>query len=346
MRVAILFPHDPLARPWGIDLARLLALTKGLRAQGIEAEIVAPVGRDARLCGYPVRPLAALRDAGAYDLVKTCYHQGVLLAGDFQGPLVARLVRVVDQRRPARDGRQRERLLLAQRIASQRAQALAFNNRENQQRWRRLHGARVPSLLTPTGCPERLPPLGPDPFEPDLPSVVYAGSLASPRQVDLLNRLAQGLRGQARVHLVGRNKSALYGRERRLSHLVREHGEKPPAQVWDYLRWAAAGLALAVGPEPFDNDSSKVTHYLRAGLPLACEAPILQGRLATDLGLGLVRPYRDAAGLAEALREILRRPPGPGRRRAAAFHMARHHGWPRVARTYAELFASLLGKRP
>lgn len=346
MRVALLFPHDPLARPPGIDLARLLALTGGLRAQGVAADIVAPVSRAQHLQGLPVLPLAALRGSPSYDLIKTCYHQAIFLAGDFQGPLVARLVRVVDEHRPARDRLHRQSLLRAQQVISGRAQALAFNNPQNQQRWRRLYGPRLPSVLTPTGCPPRLPTLGHDPFDPGLPAVVYAGSLASPRQVGLLNRVARGLRGQAGVHLVGRNKSALYGSPRRLSPLVRDHGEKPPRAVWDYLRWAAAGLALAVGPEPFDNDSSKAVHYLRAGLPLVCEAPILQGPLAQGLGLGQVRAYNDAPGLVEALREVLRHPPGQGRRRAAASHMARHCAWPLTIRAYVELFAALLGKKP
>lgn len=346
MRVALLFPHDPLTRPPGIDLARLLALAGGLRAQGVAADIVAPVARARRLNGLPVLPLAALRGSPAYDLVKTCYHQAIFLADGFQGPLVARLVRVVDQRRPARDRDQRERLLLAQRLISQRAQALAFNNRENQRRWHRLYGPRLPMVLTPTGCPRRLPALGPNPFDPDLPAVVYAGSLASSRQVVLLNRLAQDLRGQARVHLVGRNKSALYGGARRLSPLVRDHGEKPPGLVWDYLRWASAGLALAVGPEPFDNDSTKAVHYLRAGLPLVCEAPILQGPPARDLGLGRLCSYNDAPALVEALRELLRDPPSPGRRRAVRAYTARHFAWHNTARVYVELFASLLGERP
>ncbi|MBI5521388.1 MAG: hypothetical protein HY910_02080 [Desulfarculus sp.] len=346
MRVALLFPHDPLARPPGIDLARLLALTGGLRAQGVETDIVAPVGRARRLQGLPVRPLAALRGAPAYDLVKTCYHQAIFLADGYTGPLVARLVRVVDQRHPTRDRRQREQLLLAQELISQRAQALAFNNPQNQRRWRRLHGPGLPSVLTPTGCPTRLPALGLNPFGQDMPAVVYAGSLASPRQVAILNQVAQGLRGQAQVHLVGRNKSALYGSARRLSPLVREHGEKPPRLVWDYLRWASAGLALAVGPEPFDNDSSKAAHYLRAGLPLVCEAPILQGPLVRGLGLGKVCPYHDAPGLVEALRGILRDPPSPGRRRAVRAYMARHYAWPMMVRAYVELFASLLGERP
>jgi glycosyltransferase involved in cell wall biosynthesis len=346
MRVALLFPHDPRGRPPGIDLVRLTALAAGLRARRVEADILAPVPRETRLQGLPVLPLAALKDPRAYDLVKTCYHQAIFLAEGFKGPLVARLVRVVDERHPRRDQPRRAELLRAQRVISQRAQAVAFNNRENLERWQRLYGEHLPGVLTPTGCPARLPPLGPNPYAPGRPAVVYAGSLASPRQVGMLNRVAQALgslHSQAQVHLLGRNKSGLYGRRARLSPLVVDHGEKPPREVWNYLRWATAGLALAVGPEAFDNDSSKALHYLRAGLPLVCEEPILQGPLAQDLGLGRVSPYGDEAGLAQALADLLRDPPAPGRRRAARARMAREHGWGNTVEVYLELFARLLG---
>jgi glycosyltransferase involved in cell wall biosynthesis len=323
---------------------RLLALASGLRAAGVAADILAPVPRSARLEGVPVLPLLALRGRPAYDLVKTCYHQAIFRAEGFQGPLVARLVRVVDERRPIRDRAQRAGLLQAQRAVSERAQAVAFNNRENLARWQRLYGESLPCVLTPTGCPGRLPPLGPNPFAQGRPAVVYAGSLASPRQVKTLGRVARALEGKAQVHLLGRNKSGLYGRRVELSPLVIDHGEKTPREVWSYLRWASAGLALAVGPEPFDNDSSKALHYMRAGLPLVCEAPILQGPLAVELGLGRVCPYGDADGLAQTLNGLLRDPPGPGRRRAARAYMARRHGWGNTVRTYIELFTRLLAE--
>ncbi len=346
MRVGLLFPHDPGARPPGIDLARLAALARGLRALAVTAHILAPVGRAGRLEGLPVRPLAALREAGAYDLVKTCYHQAIFLAEGFEGPLVARLVRVVDQRHPARDQARRRELLSAQEAIARRAQALAFNNRENQERWHNLYGANLPSVLTPTGCPRRLPGPGDSPFGQGPPAVVYAGSLASSRQVEMLNRLARALEGRARIHLLGRNKSGLYGRALALSPLVADHGEKPPRQVWNYLAWAAAGLALAVGPEPFDNDSSKVVHYLRAGLPVLCEAPILQGPLVGQLAMGRLCPHGQAGVMARTLLDLLDHPPPAARRRAARGHMARHCSWPGTARVYVQLFARLLGQGP
>ncbi len=345
MKVALLFPHDPRVRSPGIDLVRLLALASGLRARGVEADIVAPVVRAGHLEGLPVLPLEALQGRRAYDLVKTCYHQSIFLAEGFEGPLVARLVRVVDERHPARDQGQRDNLLRAQLAISRRAQAVTFNNRENRERWSLLYGRGLPCAIAPTGCPARLPALGPNPFDRRRPAVIYAGSLASSRQVTMLNRVARALEGQAQVHLLGRNKSGLYGRRRRVSALVKDHGEKPPREVWTYLRWAAAGLALAAGPEPFDNDSSKVTHYLRAGLPVACEAPILQGPLTQRLGMGRITPYNDTAGLAEALGELLVNPPGPARVRSARTYMARHHGWGDTVQTYIGLFEGLLGER-
>ncbi len=311
MRVALLFPQDPRGRPPGIDLVRLGALAGGLRSRGVAAEIVAPVARAGRFFGVPLRPLAALGAAPGYDLVKACYHQAVFLAGDYRGPLVARLVRVVDGRHPARDRGRRAELRAAQEAIRRRAQAVAFNNPENLDRWQRLYGSSPPGVLAPTGCPERLPPRGPDPFGGH-PAVVYAGSLASPRQVDQLNRLAAALAGRARIHLVGRNKSGLYGRLRRLSPLVADHGEKPSRAVWDYLRWGRGRRPWRWVPSPRQRQLQSVA------LPPGRAAGGLRGAHPPGLPggrprLGRVAPYADPAGLGPALGELWpTRPPRPG----------------------------------
>jgi hypothetical protein len=264
------------------------------------------------------------------------------LVQDFEGPVVARLVRVVDERHPARDRRQRGHLLAAQDEVSRLAAAVAFNNPENQARWRRLFGSGLPSLLTPTGCPERLPPRRCRPFPLDRVVAIYLGSLASSRQVEMLNRCARALAGLAEVHLVGRNKSGLYGRTRRLDTLVRQHGEKDPREIWDFLRAAHLGLALAVGPEAFDNDSSKVVHYLRAGLPVLAEEPILQIGLLRSLGMGQGFGYGRVGELRQAARALLSWLPAPATRRWAMSVMRREHSWLRRVDAYLELFQHLL----
>ncbi len=343
MRIGLVFPHDPMTRPPGIELIRLEALARGFRQRGASADIMAPVERPAVWRGgLEIRPVAELSDGG-YDIVKACYHQSIRLTEGFPGPVVVRLVRVVDRRRPERDRTRRSELLADQESVARRAAAVAFNNPENHARWIRRHGPAPPAILTPTGCPERLPAQRGRPLAGHRPAVLYLGSLASPRQVDMLNAAARSLAGLADVHLVGRNKSGLYGRHRRLDPQVVDHGPVEPELTWDYLRSADLGLGLATGPDAFDNDSSKVVHYLRAGLPTLVEAPILQADLVESLGLGRRFGYGRRDALRAAAMNLLEQPPPPARRRAAAAYMAREHAWIHRVDDYLSLFRRLLG---
>ena len=96
MRVGFVFHKDPLLPPDGIDLVRLHALTAGLRRTGWDVEILAPVREPAvSEAGVRVRPIEDMA-TGRYDLVKTCYHFSAELIGAFDGPVVSRLVRVVN----------------------------------------------------------------------------------------------------------------------------------------------------------------------------------------------------------------------------------------------------------
>ncbi|MFZ5584615.1 MAG: hypothetical protein ACOZHQ_01665 [Thermodesulfobacteriota bacterium] len=348
MRVGLVFHHDPRRRPPGIDLERLTALAAGLSARGALAEIVAPVDAPVRLPtpggqALALRPLAEIR-RGRYQILKTCYHPGVDLVQGHRGPLVCRLVRVVDQDRPARDAPRRERLLAWQAAIHRRADAVAFNNPENLERWRRLYGWDKPAVLTPTGCPETLPPRGPDPYAGRSPAVVFLGSLASGRMTRMLNRLAQALRGQAALHLVGLNKSGLYGDPVPLSGLVVDHGPQAGARMWDLVAWADFGLALAAGPEDFDNDSSKVYTYLRAGLPVLCEQPIRQWPLIAGLGMGRDFPLGDLDRAVAQARALLADP--PPHREAAMARMAAEQAWGRRVDAYLTLFRQLLARGP
>lgn len=301
MRIGLVFHKDPLVPASGIDLIRLKALSLGLTDLGAQVTIIAPVAIPGLLGEkVPVVPLSTLDDRQGYDLVKTCYHYSLELLANYSGPLVCRLVRVVDEHLPDRDVLQRPRLLASQRLAAERATGMIFNNRENMSRWREIYGNRQKIAIIPTGCPTDLPSLGPNPYDGKLPVLLFLGSLAAPRMVELINHAAERLRGRMAVHVVGKNKTELYGGSTRLlSPLVTDHGQMPEEATWDYLHYARVGLALAAGPDPFDNDLSKIMAYLRSGLAILCEERVVNAGLAMKYGVGQVFRYGNAGDLVE-----------------------------------------------
>ncbi len=154
MKVGIVFHRDPTGAPSGIDLVRLRAMTRGLLARGVAAEIVAPVKEPSVIDGdIPVAPLESLGMSGRYTVVKTCYHRSIRLVQDYAGPVVSRIVRVVDEELPQRDEALRRELLECQALIHERARGIIFNNTLNLERWRRFYGVPETQRLFPRGAP-------------------------------------------------------------------------------------------------------------------------------------------------------------------------------------------------
>jgi len=103
------------------------------------------------------------------------------------------------------------------------------------------------------------------------------------------------------------------------------------------------GLALATGPHAFDNDLSKICSYLRGGLPVLSEAPVLNNGLIHRTGLGKIFRYDDMADLAAGAISLLDHPPTPERKNAAMAFMSAEHSWERRIDVYAHLFSNLSG---
>jgi hypothetical protein len=300
MNIGFLFHKTPLENPSSIDQLRLQALSGGLTRLGAKVTIVAPVSRPFSLGKeISVLPFQTLSENPGFDLLKVCYHFSMEQLRDYQGLLVCRFVRVVDERLPERDESQRDRLLAAQIVAARQARGMIFNNHENAMRWRSMYGHAQKIAIIPTGCRLEIPMSGPDPYDHKLPVMLFLGSLASSRMIYLINETAELLQGKIAIHTIGQNKSRLYGdRFLPLSPLITDHGEKPEEIIWDYIRYARIGLALAAGPDIFDNDLSKIMTYLRGGLPILCEERIPNAKQALQLGLARTFSFGDARDLA------------------------------------------------
>ena len=327
----------------GIDIIRLNALTAGLMKRGLEVDIIAPVKKvSLTAAGVPVYPLSYLQEEAHYDVLKTCYHFSIELIGAFKGPVVSRIVRVVDEKLPERDMAWRERLIKCQEMIRARSSVVVLNNLDNAGRWRKLYGKPASISLIPTGCPFILPRKGKNPYDHDERAILFLGSLASPRMVAMINDLAAGLKNIARLHHIGQSKSHLYGdgRSWELSPLVVRHGEMCENSVWNYIRHARAGLAIAPGPDSFDNDLSKIYNYLRGGLQVLSEERIVNNDLIRATRWGEVFRYGNVGdAVAKAVMILERR--FQDRERSVMSYMARGHAWENRVNQYLTLFKRL-----
>ncbi|MHB8204035.1 MAG: glycosyltransferase family protein [Desulfomonilaceae bacterium] len=347
MRIAIIFHKDPFAPPTGIDLVRLRAISFGLAERCMRTEIIAPILRPTMLDGkIPVYGLDRLENSAPYDIVKTCYHDSIRLVPSGTGNIVSRIVRVVDHNLPKRDERFRTNLLECQELILRKAHTVIFNNEENRSRWLRMYGGSVQTALVPTGCPSVIPSPGKCPYKTDKKVLLFLGSVASPRMLIMLNELARSMREIAEIHLVGLNKSLMYGdgTDSELDPLIVTHGAKPEIETWDYIYHADLGLALATGPHSFDNDISKIYSYLRGGLPTLSEEQILNNELVVKLGYGDVFGYGDINALISRCKAILSNRPIEKRRQVMRF-MVKEHSWDERVGRYLNLFEKIVGSK-
>jgi glycosyltransferase involved in cell wall biosynthesis len=343
MRIGIIFHKNPYAPPKGIDLVRLRNIAGGLIRRGIDAEIIAPVEHEGIIDGLiPVRRLKALREV-RYDVLKTSYHDSILIVGDFDGPIVSRIVRVVDDKLPERDEPFRKKLIQCQDIIAAKASAVVLNNEENASRWRGLYGNRQEIAIIGTGCPSVIPELGANPYGNQKPAILFLGSIASERMLRMLNTAAKLLENTADIHLVGLNKVRMYGGQESidLEPGIKDHGEIPEPLMWDYVKRAHVGIALAAGPHLFDNDISKIWNYLRGGLPVLAEERIINNVLIEKTGLGRVFRFDSPEDMALQALEMLETDYSD-RRAGVMNYMAEAHSWEKRVESYLQLFARIL----
>ncbi|MFH1113951.1 MAG: hypothetical protein V1792_08520, partial [Pseudomonadota bacterium] len=94
----------------------------------------------------------------------------------------------------------------------------------------------------------------------------------------------------------------------------------------------------------FDNDVSKILNYLRGGLPVLSEEPIVNNGLIAQTGYGQTFKHGDLEDLVVKARRIIRDPP-LHKREAVMHFMAMEHSWDARVQAYVALFKRFLRTR-
>ena len=280
-----------------------------------------------------------------YDVVKTLFHRGFRTLEAYGGQrhsfIIAKLGSVVgpvDMAGIYFYGRQRAQLYETQARISARAKYVTVLSEPARGLWRQCFGAGDNILVVPGAAELDVPASSGDPYPRDgRPRCVFAGNFYAPRSasqpeahrvlVDKLNVLGKelGQRG-VRLYVVGPGDARSLDR-RYVAYL----GVVPYVESWDYLRFADVGLVVAAGPFMHNNESTKIYHYLRAGLPVVSEAGFPNDRVIEESGLGFVVENGDLSALvAKVLQATQTRWDKDG---AIRYVMA-HHTWDQRVQVY------------
>lgn len=322
-------------------------ISEALSRLGHEVDIAANVprlrGRLPMRLGPNLRrvPLTRVR-WGRYDVVKTLFNLGYETlerhGGSGHDFIIAKLGSVVGDRDMEGVyfyGDERRTLFETQQRIAERARYVTLLTEESRALWRACHGARERELLVPGGVDAILPAPGPSPYPAGEQVCVFAGNIYHPEYqpeahqhlVTRLNDLGRHLAARGvRLHFLGKGDTS-----RLDPRFITGHGAVPYDRSWDYLRHARTGVVIALGDEPNQNESSKIYHYLRVGLPTVCEAGFPNQGLVLEAQLGRIARNGDMEGMAAAVVECQER---AWDREAAIRLMLERHTWDVRARIY------------
>jgi glycosyltransferase involved in cell wall biosynthesis len=281
-----------------------------------------------------------------YDVVKTLFHLGFQTLEKYGGAshpfIISKLGSVVD----ARDregiyfyGAYREELYAAQQRINARSRYLTLLSEGARNLWVELFGPKANILLVPGAADGDIPSLGDDPF-PAAPDarVLFAGNVytrdrqaeANDVLVAKLNSLGEILRRRGcRLYMIG------VGDVSRLDpECVTYLGVVSHEETWNFFGHADVGIVVSAGCFMHNNESTKIYHYLRAGLPVVSESGFPNDDVVRRAGLGFVVDSGDMHAMAQRIEEAAR---GEWDRDTAVSYIMENHTWDVRAGVYHRL---------
>lgn len=340
-------------RPVEMGYIRWLKISEALARRGHSVDLATNERVDGGANSVPIRMGENLRRVSlsdvrwaSYDVVKTLFDVGFHTLESHGGTghpfIISKLGSVVDRR--DRDGiyfygPYRERLYAIQERINETSRYVTLLSEPARDLWEALFGPKGSILLVPGAADRQIPPLGADPFPSGAAArVLFAGniySLDTQREAnavlsDKLNRLGRLLRARGcRLYVIGA------GDVRRLEpESVTHLGAVPHDHAWSYFGHAQVGVVVAAGPFMHNNESSKIYHYLRAGLPVVSEAGFPNDHVVRESGLGFVVTNGDLEGMARKVEEAAR---SDWDREAGVRYILEHHTWDRRVEPYDRL---------
>jgi hypothetical protein len=235
-------------------------------------------------------------------------------------------------------GRQREQLYRVQAALNDAARYVTLLSEPAVQLWRQCFGNKVELLLVPGAADAVIPGPRLDPYPRDgrVPCVFAGNFYRNTRRsqpqahrslTERLNRLGQALLARgAQLYVVGP------GDRRNLDpRFVRYCGAVTYEASWDFLHFASVGVVLTAAGPMHNNESSKIYHYLRAGLPVVSEAGFPNDDVVRHSGLGWVVANGDLEGMADRVLEAAH---ASWDRAAGIRYILDHHTWDKRALVY------------
>jgi len=339
--------------PSDMSYIRWFKISEALARRGYQVDMALPDGT----LDWPVDP-ALLTDVHigflelssvnweTYDVVKTFFNKGMETLeshGGSQHPfIISKLGSVVgpwDMAGIHFYGKIRAGMYEAQEKIHACSKYITVLSQAAKELWIACHGDRDNLLLVPGGVDSKIPPKGDDPYPAGKRSrCLFAGNIytqysqpeANTTLCTKLSELGRLLLQEGiQLYMIGSGDTSELD-ERYVTHL----GVVPYTESWNYLYHADVGLVVSAGKFMHNNESSKIYHYLRVGLPVVTESGFPNNFLIEEANLGFVTESED---LSLMVHKIARATVENWDTERAKKLILSHHTWEHRVSVYEEV---------
>lgn len=362
-RIATVYRRDRVEfRPVDMSYIRWLKISEALARRGHEVDIVTNEPRwehDPKpvVMGQNLRRIPLTRvNWNRYDVVKTLFHRGFETLEEFRGTshpfIISKLGSVVgptDLPGIYFYGAEREQLYETQERLCRTSHYVTVLSPAAADYLAECHGVSDRVLLVPGGVDSKIPAKGSDPYPRDkCVRCLFAGNIytfdrqreANRVLSEKLNTLGGLVRKRGiRLYFLGKGDVSLLD-----PNVVTNLGTVTYEESWSYLYHAHVGIVVAAGPFMHNNESTKIYHYLRVGLPVVSEEGFPNDHVVRESRLGFVVPNGDLENMARKIEEAASIDSWD--RKSASDYVVREHSWDRRAQTYDDLLRKVAFQYP
>ncbi|MCI0413247.1 glycosyltransferase [bacterium] len=341
--------------PVDMSYIRWLKIAERLAALGHQVDIasIEPIPEKSPILMGPNLRRISLKNVHwqDYDVVKTVFHRGFETLEFFGGTghpfIISKLGSVVashDMEGVYFYGELRKELYETQLRIQKTSRYVTLLSPQAKELWLRCFQSNGNILLVPGAADKQIPEFRKNPF-PEEAGIrcLFAGNIytldrqpeANAVLVSKLNELGRILKSAgAQLFMIGVGEVRLLD-----AAFVKYLGKVPYEETWDYLRSADVGVVVSSGKFHQNNESSKIYHYLRAGLPVVSEAGFPNDFLIHESGLGFSVESGNMELMAEKVLEAGRT---PWDRQSAIRYILDNHTWENRVQVYNRLITEEL----
>jgi glycosyltransferase involved in cell wall biosynthesis len=288
----------------------------------------------------------------SYDVIKTLFDIGFNTLESYGGSghpfIISKLGSVVgpkDMEGIYFYGNGREQLYSTQEKIDRASKYVTVLNKSAQKLWTSCFGPKDNILVVPGGVDRHVPPPMQDPYPKNRQlKCIFAGHVytqdsqpeANRVIIDKLNRLGKLLSEfEINLYMIGS------GDVTRLdARYVKYLGIVPYEKTWDFFHLAQVGIVVSAGKFMHNNESSKIYHYLRAGLPVVSESGFPNDDIISDSKLGFVVESGNLELLARKIEEAANK---HWNREFAIKYIVDNHTWDQRVEIYDKVIKETLG---